>query len=84
MVDAQKRSLGASKGCIYFADSAELLQSEKVWDVVYLDPMFLPQKKCSPKRDLQILREISDVAPSSNSLSNLSRLRKVLREIGLF
>ncbi len=57
---------GHPRVAIYFADSAELLQREKVWDVVYLDPMFLPAKKSAlPKRDLQILREISDVAPSS-------------------
>ena len=57
---------GHPRVAIYFADSAELLQSEKVWDVVYLDPMFVPAKKSAlPKRDLQILREISDVAPSS-------------------
>ena len=57
---------GHPRATICFADSAELLQSGKVWDVVYLDPMFLSTKKSAlPKRDLQILREISDVAPSS-------------------
>ena len=57
---------GHPRVAIHFADSVELLQSEKNWDVVYLDPMFLPAKKSAlPKRDLQILREISDVAPSS-------------------
>ena len=57
---------GHPKAAIYLADSAELLQSEKVWNVVYLDPMFPPTKKSAlPKRDLQILREVSDAAPSS-------------------
>ena len=51
---------------IHYADSFNLFHSGDAWDVVYLDPMFLPTKKSAlPKRDLQILREISDVAPSS-------------------
>ena len=57
---------GHPRVAIHFADSIGLLQSGDAWDVVYLDPMFLPTKKSAlPKRDLQILREISDVAPSS-------------------
>ena len=57
---------GHPRVAIHLSDNVELLHSGNAWDVVYLDPMFLPTTKSAlPKRDLQILREISDVAPSS-------------------
>ena len=57
---------GHPRVAIHYVDSVSLFHSGDAWDVVYLDPMFVPTKKSAlPKRDLQILREISDVAPSS-------------------
>ena len=43
---------GHPRVAIHFADSAELLQSEKNWDVVYLDPMFLPAKKSALPKEI--------------------------------
>ena len=63
MVDAQKYSLQASR---VTPITLSLFHSEKFgMSYTWIRCFFLQKKVLYPKRDLQILREISDVAPSS-------------------
>jgi 16S rRNA (guanine1516-N2)-methyltransferase len=76
LADAHHRLGGwvAAKGEVDLcqSDVRAVLGSDRVWDVVYLDPMFADDgKRALPKQRMQLLRMIADDPPSDADLSSL-------------
>ena len=64
-------------------DCVDLLQSDRCWDVVYLDPMFAPRRKNAlPSRGLQHLRELTS-KESENGTVPLPKLIELARASAL-